>query len=204
MSEKFQYFNGLKFTRDEKTGYYLNSTIRKRLHRYVWEYYNGEIPKGYQVHHKDHDKSNNNIENLELMTTRNHQTLHGKEHVKERYEEMKKNLIDNAIPASKEWHKSEKGHKWHKQHYENMKDKLFVEKTFKCHECGKEFTSTKYEAKFCCNACKSRWRRKQGYDNETRICEYCGKEFTTNKYSKVRTCSRSCANKNRKSEKNNS
>ena len=166
MSEKFQYFNGLKFTRDDKTGYYLNSTIRKRLHRYVWEYYNGEIPKGYQVHHKDHDKSNNNIENLELMTTRNHQTLHGKEHVKERYEEMKKNLIDNAIPASKEWHKSEEGHKWHKQHYENMKDKLFVEKTFKCHECGKE--------------------------------------FATNKYSKVRTCSRSCANKNRKSEKNNS
>ena len=56
---KFAYFNGLKFTRDDKTGYYLNSTIRKRLHRCVWEYYNGEIPKGYHIHHKDNDKSNN-------------------------------------------------------------------------------------------------------------------------------------------------
>ena len=43
MSEKYQYFNGLKFTRDDKTGYYLNSTIRKRMHRYVWEFYNGQI-----------------------------------------------------------------------------------------------------------------------------------------------------------------
>jgi sugar lactone lactonase YvrE len=65
--QKYQHFNGIKFTRDEKTGYYLNSTIRKRLHRYVWEFYNGKIPEGYQIHHKDKDKSNNDISNLELM-----------------------------------------------------------------------------------------------------------------------------------------
>ena len=59
MSSKYQYFNGLKFTRDDKTGYYLNSTIEKRMHRYVWEFYNGPIPKGYDIHHKDEDKANN-------------------------------------------------------------------------------------------------------------------------------------------------
>ena len=43
--EKYQYYNGLKFTRDEKTGYYLNATNRIRMHRYVWECINGPIPE---------------------------------------------------------------------------------------------------------------------------------------------------------------
>ena len=58
MSEKFQFFDGRKFTRDEKTGYYLCSTkdligSRKRMHVYVWEYYNGLVPEGYHIHHID-------------------------------------------------------------------------------------------------------------------------------------------------------
>ena len=52
------WFNGIKFTKDDKTGYYLNSSIRKRLHRYVWELHYGEIPEGYHIHHIDFDKSN--------------------------------------------------------------------------------------------------------------------------------------------------
>ena len=39
----------------------------KRLHRTVWEFHNGTIPKGYHVHHKDGNRSNNAIENLTLM-----------------------------------------------------------------------------------------------------------------------------------------
>lgn len=34
---KYQEYNGVIFCRDEKTGYYLNSTLRVRMHRYVWE-----------------------------------------------------------------------------------------------------------------------------------------------------------------------
>ena len=58
------WFNGIKFTKDDKTGYYLNSSIRKRLHRYVWELHYGEIPEGYHIHHIDFDKSNNDISNF--------------------------------------------------------------------------------------------------------------------------------------------
>ena len=48
MSEKFQFFDGRKFTRDDKTGYYLCSTqneknVRKRMHVYVWEYFYGPV-----------------------------------------------------------------------------------------------------------------------------------------------------------------
>ena len=75
MPEKFVYFDGYKFTRDNKTGYYLNSTIRQRLHRYVWEFYNGPIPKGYHIHHKDFNKANNDISNLQLLSLEEHEKI---------------------------------------------------------------------------------------------------------------------------------
>lgn len=52
-------FDGLSFRKDKKTGYYLNAKTHKRLHVYVWEHFNGTIPKGYEIHHKDFNKKNN-------------------------------------------------------------------------------------------------------------------------------------------------
>ena len=37
-------------------------------HRCVWTWVNGEIPDGMVINHKDFDRSNNRIENLEIMT----------------------------------------------------------------------------------------------------------------------------------------
>ena len=96
MGEKIQYFNNVKFVRDDKTGYYLNSTLRKRMHRYVWEYYNGEIPKGFQIHHIDHDKSNNDISNLEMISRSKHAKIHANERVRDCYDEVVENLNKTA------------------------------------------------------------------------------------------------------------
>jgi len=49
---------------------------KNKLHRVVWEYYNGAIPKGFQVHHKDHNPYNNDISNLELLTEEEHIRKH--------------------------------------------------------------------------------------------------------------------------------
>lgn len=38
------------------------------VHRLVYEAFNGQIPEGMQVNHIDEDKSNNSLENLNLMT----------------------------------------------------------------------------------------------------------------------------------------
>jgi hypothetical protein len=62
-------YDGYIFTRDKKSGYYLSAKPihndkRIMLHRYVWIKYNGEIPKGYSVHHIDENKENNDIMNL--------------------------------------------------------------------------------------------------------------------------------------------
>ena len=195
--EKYQYFNGLKFTRDDKTGYYLNSTIRKRLHRYVWEYYNGEIPEGYHVHHIDHDKSNNDISNLELVEGKKHVTMHSTERALIEYEALVENLDNNARPKAIEWHGSSEGREWHKEQYEKYLGKWIKRKVIKkCEQCGSEFeTIDNGKSKFCSNKCKAKWRRESGIDDEIRTCKLCGGEFTINKYSKAKYCSRSCSKK---------
>ena len=38
------------------------------VHRLVWETFVGPIPEGLQINHKDENKCNNSLENLEVMT----------------------------------------------------------------------------------------------------------------------------------------
>ncbi len=195
---KYAYFNGLRFARDDKTGYYLNSTISKRLHRHVWEYFNGAIPVGYHIHHKDMDKGNNNIENLAMVKSSKHTRLHGiLNSIDDKWLEWARNNMHvNARPAASKWHGSEEGKKWHRRHYQEMRHKLHAKETRVCDYCGLEYEGfARKTDRFCSNKCKSAWRRKAGLDNETRTCAYCGREFVANKYSKTKCCSKSCSNR---------
>jgi hypothetical protein len=45
-------------------------------HRRIWEKHYGQIEKGYVIHHKDFDKKNNSIENLECLTKKEHGEKH--------------------------------------------------------------------------------------------------------------------------------
>lgn len=45
-------------------------------HVFVWEKHYGRIPDGMQIHHKDLDKTNNDISNLQLVTPLEHKRLH--------------------------------------------------------------------------------------------------------------------------------
>ena len=70
---KHAYFNGIEFYKKDK--YYANHT-HDRLHRYIWEYTNGEIPNNYDIHHKDFNQFNNDISNLQLILKSEHNKLH--------------------------------------------------------------------------------------------------------------------------------
>lgn len=84
IDEKTQYFNGFEYYQDKSTGYYMrySKKIRRKLHVDVYIYYNGTIPEGYDVHHcktdadGNFDKSKNNIEDLQLLSHREHAKLH--------------------------------------------------------------------------------------------------------------------------------
>lgn len=51
-----------------------------KIHLIVAREFIGEIPKGYHVHHKDGNKQNNNVDNLEII----HPSVHREKNLKEK------------------------------------------------------------------------------------------------------------------------
>jgi len=68
----FLIIDDIKFTLRNNGYYGRTNGERDLMHRYVWIKNNGEIPKGYDIHHINHDKSDNRISNLEMYTKSEH------------------------------------------------------------------------------------------------------------------------------------
>jgi hypothetical protein len=67
-----------------RNGRYIQVTVNgKRIyeHHYIYCLEHGlkEIPKGYEVHHINQNRSDNRIENLVLLSIEEHKIKHGKE-----------------------------------------------------------------------------------------------------------------------------
>ena len=172
------------------------------MHRYVWEFYNGKIPNGCEIHHIDGDHSNNTIENLQCLTKPEHEKIHSEMLSDEKKEWYRQNLEKNARPKAAEWHKSDDGREWHSEHIKKQRESGAFTKELTCTNCGKVYVGEKHgETCFCSNACKSAYRRKIGADLVPAVCICCGKYFKTDKNRPAKTCSRSCANRQRAIDK---
>ena len=191
--EKYKYYHNIKFTLDEKSGYYQNSTIHKSLHRFVWEENNGVIPKGYEIHHIDFNKSNNHISNLIMLSKEEHLEIHSKSLTDQHRQFRRDNMNNVARPKAIEWHKSKEGLEWHKKHYQECLKGSKPKIKRVCVFCGSGFIGYS-NSNYCSNKCKSAQRRKSGKDKITVKCIICGNYFRTNKYRPAKTCSKSCAN----------
>lgn len=71
-------FNGRKYW-ESKQGYHVSTKRGMKqlfIHREIWKRQHGSIPEGSVIHHIDHNKSNNHLSNLEIMTLGEHTILH--------------------------------------------------------------------------------------------------------------------------------
>jgi len=189
----YAFFDGHKFRQDSKSGYYLSTTkinmIRKRLHVYVWEKFNGLVPKGYNIHHFDENKNNNQIENLMCMTNHEHHVWHAK-HDRDRMLPIWRKSYDQARIAAAEWHRSDEGRKVNSITHQGIKyQKQYVKK---CTVCGKSYRTALKRSKFCSPNCQSTYRRRSGKDDVERKCVFCSEIFTANTYSTNNYCSKEC------------
>ena len=157
ISKTVQKFNGESFY---LCGMYFQHK-GKRLHRAVWEYYNGKIPKGYHIHHKDGDRCNNDISNLTLLEGKAHLSEHMSN---EERKSQSRESIKQASQFASIWNGSEDGKKWHSQHAKEYWKNAPINE-YVCSFCGKSF-KTRYvyssnSNRFCHPNCKASYRRRR-------------------------------------------
>lgn len=181
-ADRYYYVPGFKF-RKQGVG---------RLHQEVWKGANGPIPDGCEVHHKDRNPLNNSLENLECITSEEHDARHAAMGRKMTPEMLAH--LDRIRPLASVWHGSEDGKAWHRQHgkksWQNRTAKELL-----CKHCGKSYETRHHPggSQYCSNRCRSYARRDSGVDNEQRQCERCGSGFVCNRYIPKRCCTKACA-----------
>ena len=149
------------------------------LHREIWKFYNGEIPKGCVVHHKDLNPFNNSIENLVCLTPREHSKLHNSEE-----------FINPIVKETRD------RIKYSKENWKERREKALLTSQIRrgiCKECGKEYQVTNVHQKYCCPKCRKRANTRDS--KKEQICEICGAVFIAPTYYSRTTCSNECAHK---------
>lgn len=157
-------FNGFRF---RLSGNYYRRNVwgskgPSNLHRAVWEFHNGPIAEGIEVHHIDGDTFNNDVSNLECVPMHEHQRVHMLERIA-RGEIQPPSA--KALEKAAEWHKSDEGREWHSQNAAKAWGKRAWHPV-DCQQCGQPFfTPYPTRAKFChanCRAVALRQRRGAG------------------------------------------
>ena len=188
MSKEFKKYFGKRFYQDKK-GYWVNS-MPIHAQRWVWINYNGKIPENMDVHHKDGDKSNNEIENLEIISRSDHLKKHWQEGSFD-LEQRKKQLSEARL-----WLKTPEGRKTQsvntKVSWKKRKLNPYV-KT--CKGCEKTYETYQKWSKHCSSGCYVKWRRKNKIGFIEKKCWICGNIYFTEKSAKIRTCGKICGTK---------
>jgi len=163
MSPRFVIFKGHKYRLCLPGPYYRAENWghgETTLQRAKWKHHRGEIPDGFDVHHKNGDKTDNRMSNLELFERAAHQRMHTQQRLA-RGELSPPNAL--ALQRAAEWHASSEGLAWH---VENGK-RVWETREWhacECQECGRAFNSPyPSRAKFCHLNCKmAALRRRRG------------------------------------------
>ena len=197
VDDTHQRFNGITY-RQSTSGHY---SVNRLIHRVVWSYYHGEISQGnYNIHHIDGNPANNDISNLQLLTSSEHRKFHNGTP-----------LIKRTCPACgktffvKQTSRQQCCSIQCANQIKPHKPISYVEKI--CAVCGKKFT-VPYELrkqKSCSKSCANKLRSLTAKPPVEKICPVCNKTFTLRYPSdQIVCCSRSCGAKLRCQKKKSS
>jgi hypothetical protein len=132
-------WNGIRWRRN-RNGYYQDDN-GNLLHRELWRSHVGPLTEDVVLHHIDHDKANNKLDNLRPVSRSEHCAEHPEKWTDERW--MRMQTSEGARDrASLLW--------------ANRKPQ-----DIRCAQCGTVFQSTGMRAKFCGGTCRARHRRAQ-------------------------------------------
>ena len=147
----YRLYFGKRFWKN-KGGYWVNG-MPIHAQRWVWINHFGSIPDGMDIHHKDGNKDNNEITNLEMLSRSEHLKRHWKEGRFD-LEQRRKQLAE-----ARRWLKTEEGRK---RQSEISKEVWKTRKKFSiiCRGCNEEFASTQPWAISCSSKCYMRYRRR--------------------------------------------
>ena len=174
IDDTHQKFNGAVYYKT-KDGAYRRGFYS--IHRDVWRYYYGEIPEGYEIHHRDLNPANNDISNLQMLTRENHLKVHNK-HLR---------LLKKCPICSKVF----RGKTDDTVYCSNKCAAFARSKQVKkiCPVCGKVFFGLE-KRKYCSKGCAGKVRRKPPIIKK---CLFCGKEFEDFSFQGRKFCCLSCS-----------
>jgi len=185
MPKEYKKYFGKRFYQDKK-GYWVNS-MPIHAQRWVWINHHGTIPEKMDIHHKDGDKSNNEIDNLEIISRSDHLKKHWKEGS---YDLEQRRL---QLSEARKWLRTPQGRlvQSEKSKESWVKRKLNPFQVL-CLGCDEKFDTYQKWAKCCSEKCYMRYRRKNKIGFIEKKCWMCGKVYLDDKHSRVRTCGKEC------------
>jgi len=163
---EFTVYKGQRFYIQSNGRYFQSgrhNDAERLLHRRVWLDSHGEIPKGFQVHHRNGNWRDNSLENLELVEAGAHSSAHMLERMRDpAFRARAMAAHSKAIKEAPKWHRSPEGIAWHSKHGK----KTWAERKpspATCSFCNAPYqTFFKSRSRYCSNSCvqKAAYRRR--------------------------------------------
>lgn len=186
IDEKHITFNGTIYHKHKDDHF----TYHSLIHRDIWQYYNGEIPKGYFIHHRNKNKVDNDISNLQLVTSSQHKRLHNLSAKRKKYicEYCGKDFLSSCFTPPR-FYSSKCNSTWHKENEREIRICPFCHKGFSVYRHSRKV----YCSRYCANQVTSKNNIKP---TVKRKCAVCGKDFIVPKSHKKQVCcSQTCGSK---------